>query len=743
MENKNNNPDWAPYDGSDTNYQGAAAVVQAELELIKKRRPGATATDLTGLALSGGGIRSASFCLGVMQALARAGWLKRLDYLSTVSGGGYIGSSLTWLLHKEWSIKNTAGDTSKIRFDTGAENFPYRTEPVWSTQTQTIPKDPTPAEIRLRHIKGSMLRWLRQNGKFLTPGGGLNLAALGAVVLRGTALSMMIYLSLLVLVFLGLNGLDQLLEYSAAFLAAKVGVGLFVVITLLYAMSTFFFSASGKAHPTDDDDNPCAGMITSRYCWRRWVERNLGRILTLSLLFGLLGALPALIDLIPGNKEEIAATFGGISTLIGVATSFGLFAKGGTNKPSMWSAPVIGIASVLLLLGVLVLAHEIARALWPLVLNGPHEPLYIWLGVLSALGILTNVNHISVHRYYRDRLMETFMPNVSEAVRRGGSRPGASVAADRARLHEMCGVDDTPHGPYHLINTNIVLVESGKPKFKGRGGDNFIMSPLYCGSNATGWRRSSSFMGGNMTLATAMAISGAAVNPSAGCGGEGVTRRPVLSMLMGILNIRLGYWTPNPDPAKTLWTLPNFFWPGLWELAMRKRLNEDSRFIQLSDGGHFENLALYELIRRKLKLIVVCDGGADPQFTFSDLANAIEKVRVDFGALISITCNDLAPLTPRVQTEGDCPGKYAERGWLIADIYYSDRTQGKLIYFTTTFTRKLSVDLFGYRNEHPEFPDEPTGDQFFDEKQFEAYRELGFQLAWDMANELWGAGLFE
>lgn len=244
-----------------------------------------------------------------------------------------------------------------------------------------------------------------------------------------------------------------------------------------------------------------------------------------------------------------------------------------------------------------------------------------------------------------------------------------------------------------------------------------------------------------MTLATAMAISGAAVNPSAGCGGEGITRQPILSMLMGLLNLRLGYWASNPNPQRQapLYDTPNFIFPGLWELALRKNLSEDSRFIQLSDGGHFENLGLYELIRRRLKLIVICDGGADPEFTFSDLANAIEKVRADFGALISIGCKDLEPLVPRKResASGDeCPEEFAERGHLIADIYYADNSRGKLIYLSTTFTNDLSADLFGYRKEHPEFPDEPTSDQFFGEKQFEAYRELGFQLAWNMFSDL-------
>jgi len=304
--------------------------------------------------------------------------------------------------------------------------------------------------------------------------------------------------------------------------------------------------------------------------------------------------------------------------------------------------------------------------------------------------------------------------------------------------------------PYHLINTNVVLESSHIPKFRGRGGDNFILSPYYCGSNATGWCESRDFMDGRMTLPTAMAISGAAVNPSTGIGGQGITRQPLLSMLMGLLNIRLGYWASNPDPnprkkgatrphgKQKPRGVPNFLFPGLCEIFLRSRLNEEGDFVQLTDGGHFENLALYELIRRRTRLIVLCDGGADPDYQFSDFANAVEKVRVDFGTLILADCEDLQPLVPRKKAgtkiaEDDI--ECAERGYIMCTIIYPDNSQGRLLYLKTTFFEQLSADLYGYKKAHPQFPDEPTSDQFFDERQFEAYRELGFQTAWRMMQD--------
>jgi len=205
----------------------------------------------------------------------------------------------------------------------------------------------------------------------------------------------------------------------------------------------------------------------------------------------------------------------------------------------------------------------------------------------------------------------------------------------------------------------MVLVASQHPRYRPRGGDNFIFSPLFCGGRATGWAPTDRSRENGFTLATAMAISGAAVNPNAGPGGMGITRQPVLSVLMGLLNLRLGYWARNPKIALqtgnakpgTRWMRPNLLHPGLFESFGRFNLNEYERHLLLTDGGHFENLGFYELVRRRLKLIVVCDATADPEFKFGDLANAIQKVRADFGALIDISAEQLATLVPQPRDE--------------------------------------------------------------------------------------------
>ena len=154
-------------------------------------------------------------------------------------------------------------------------------------------------------------------------------------------------------------------------------------------------------------------------------------------------------------------------------------------------------------------------------------------------------------------------------------------------------------------------------------------------------------------------------------------------------------------------------------------------FLELSDGGHFENLGLYELVRRRPRLIVVCDGGQDPAFAFEDLQRAQRRIAADFGATLDLTPETLERLVPR-KTDRRFPEadlKLAESGHVVGRIRYSDDSSATLIYLKTTLIEGLPLALLGYRGANTAFPDQSTTDQFFDEEQFEAYRELGYRIA--------------
>ena len=167
-------------------------IMDEELEAIHKRRKVVCCESsketklkdkLVGLALSGGGIRSATFSLGVLQRLAKEGCLKHVDYLSTVSGGGYIGGSLTWLLSDKVRNPNK-GKVDGKDFRTTSDKFPYGVE--------------DPREERLRENESNILKHLRLHGKYLTPGKGITTLSLIAVILRGILLNLLVWLPLVV-----------------------------------------------------------------------------------------------------------------------------------------------------------------------------------------------------------------------------------------------------------------------------------------------------------------------------------------------------------------------------------------------------------------------------------------------------------------------------------------------------------------------------------------------------------------
>ena len=205
-------------------YEDEVTAVTARREAVgltpppnsEEAQPKPAAKDgLVGLALSGGGIRSATFSLGILQALAGAKYLKYVDYLSTVSGGGYIGGSLTWLLSAD-----AGRNTGNCVFGTGDEtlpdgkvsHFPYGTG--------------NPAENRRRHKDENLiLRHLRLHGKYLTPGRGITLTSLIAVALRGILLNLLVWLPLLtavmVLVLFGSHAMSLALPEEASWAAIK------------------------------------------------------------------------------------------------------------------------------------------------------------------------------------------------------------------------------------------------------------------------------------------------------------------------------------------------------------------------------------------------------------------------------------------------------------------------------------------------------------------------------------------
>ena len=273
-------------------------------------------------------------------------------------------------------------------------------------------------------------------------------------------------------------------------------------------------------------------------------------------------------------------------------------------------------------------------------------------------------------------------------------------------------------GPFHIINTTLNTTSSTDAKLRARNGENMILTPLYCGSASTGYRRTTDYLRGELTLSTAFSVSGAAVDPDT----YATKSRPV-SFLMALLNVRLGVWLRNPRQEPKRWRFPAWYQLMLREMLGVGLSEKDSR-IHLADGGHFENLGLYELLRRRCRYIIVSDAGADPACTLADLGQAVQRARADLGAEVDICADPL--FHPLLNEQGG--GEMRRRAHLVGQVTYSDGSKGEILYLKALLRENLGADIYGYWRTNPEFPNQPTANQFYGELQFDSYRELGRQL---------------
>jgi hypothetical protein len=385
---------------------------------------------------------------------------------------------------------------------------------------------------------------------------------------------------------------------------------------------------------------------------------------------------------------------------------------------------------------------------------------------------LVDVNLFSLHNMYANRLIRAYMG----ASRRKkawenrwgkGTRPvdrcGAPTQSKGGNREEnpISGFDfdddiplielrtarrsRKPHlpaywGPFPLINTALNLVATRELDWQERKAEAFVLSPLYCGSESTGYQLlPDDFRRGNMTLGRAVAVSGAAADPN-----MGHHTSIAVAALMTVFNTRLGWWIENPSrprrswekDASAQWAAESPSFGGLILKELSGQTDSVGRWVHLSDGGHFENLAAYELIRRRCRYIVISDGGCDPNFQCEDLANLIRKCRTDFGIRIEI---DTAPIQ---KTAADGSSRWH---CAIGKIRYDDvdggEVPGMLVYVKSSMTGDEPPDLQQYARSDSTFPHQTTADQFFDETQFESYRALGYHVAHEVFSDVKGESL--
>ena len=668
------------------------ATVEARRESIKKAASDqnlefempVAGMDAVGLACSGGGVRSATFCLGVIQILADKGLIKRLDYLSTVSGGGFTGSFLTQRL----------SDIDAEKLIGGAYG-----------------PDPEP------------IRYLRQRAKYLTTRNFWD--AFGMVT--STVAGMIINWMAPLMVIVGFAALTVWVEATPFWKANEVPIYISIILLTFGSALAFFLSLRRGER------------ASNRSGW----------VFTFATLILVMGAAWKLVVVVYNF-------FFGIEPLTSVEAIFAQLTE--STATNLFSISGIGVGGAAILVPVIlrflpVLKHPKVRALVnkaALLLASLFLPvaavaLYFLLcaigklpefslgdfysfrlggqgfliALTAALFILTffflNINLTAPHRLYRNGLAGTFVRNED-----GGSDFVKLTDINEKPLSD--GTSVAGFAPYHLINAAVNLPTSSSPGLRERLCDFFLFSKHYTGSPVIGYRPTSEWLmnGKPADLASAMAISGAAFSSS-----MGLSSIHPLRALLTFLNVRLGFWIRRPHMPGILNSRICGNHPGFSFLIREMAgiaMSEKQSWVNLSDGGHIENLAVYELLRRRCKFIIAIDGECDPGFQFHGLVTLIRHARIDLGVRIAPELSDL-----RKNPETG----HSRCHYQLCRVHYPDSGDGRpaatglMLYIKLSTTGNESELIKRYQAVNPEFPHQTTMDQFFDEEQFEAYRQLG------------------
>ena len=602
------------------------------------------------LAISGGGIRSATFALGVLAALARRNLLYQFDYLSTVSGGGYLGAFLTTFL--------SADDPSADKIGLGRKDLPFQRDDG----------------------EAAALRHVRHHSKYLATGRLWERLQMAFAQVYGMAM----------------NGL------AFAWVALVAALAEFFIRSLFPGASfwTFLTALSGMA------------------------------VMLIAVLVPLLRRLPAL-------KARTDAIFAwSLVVLLALLSWLGLYCAhrwlAQHRAHEAWlillaAIPLVASAVLALaanlLMPVRLILIAIAAVAAPLLFLGIELAAYDWIDrsatatiaaiAVAAIGYvvfwrLFDINTTAPHRFYKQKLGEAYLV---QPDRSGSTEPLHENVS--LKLSECNGRD---RAPYHLVNCALNVPASTDSRMQGRLTDFFLFSRSFCGSPLTGYRPTGEWQDVNadLDLGTAMAISGAAAAPQMGLGTV-----KNLSFWLALFNVRLGYWVRNPLKPRKAWETP----PGLPYLMREMFGSPDERqpYLNVSDGGHIENLGVYELLRRRCKYIVAIDGEQDEKMTFQGLTTLLRLAYIDFGITIDVGLDALRLAATGLSHShfAFCRIRYPEGERGGAESY------GYLLYLKLSLTGNEGEFLRRYRLDEPAFPHTSTANQFFSEAQFEAYRSLG------------------
>jgi Patatin-like phospholipase len=489
---------------------------------------------------------------------------------------------------------------------------------------------------------------------------------------------------------------------------------------------------------------------------REWVARTGGYLMVIAASISIL----CLLTLFGPHLVEIATNFPVVAlvafaTVLSALASIGLaaspFSTHFGTAPREARVPVRTILLIAtpifggLLIVILSTALDMALFKEPLLMlllkradlqNTANQ--FFLLGLALAVAVclscgaayFVNINRFSLYDLYRMRLTREFL-GASNNKRRPDFWTGFDETDD-IPLADLWPPRDNEKLLYPVINVALNMAATKRLEWQERKAVSFVLTPLYCGSGATpdlGFRETKEYAAG-IRLGWAMSVSGAAVSPNAG-----YSTMPGLALLMTLFNLRLGAWSGNPGTAgKDTYRHrgpTNALRPLLKEAL--GRTDDQAEYVYLSDGGHFDNLGVYEMLRRRCRFIVISDATCDPQYAYADLGSVVRKAAIDFGIRIRFEYLDMAQ-----RGETAVKGAYSA----VAVIEYPEahpggrRRHGYLLYFKSYY-RGLEepADVRAYALENPAFPHDTTLNQFFGEAQFESYRALGGYTVMQLARK--------
>jgi hypothetical protein len=358
------------------------------------------------------------------------------------------------------------------------------------------------------------------------------------------------------------------------------------------------------------------------------------------------------------------------------------------------------------------------RLLWTL---AAMAALFLFSRLASSF---VNVNYFSLNAMYRNRLVRAFL-GASNTMDVTGKKQWRNAfdgfaEGDNPAMYKLRPNKD---GPFLVVNMTLNLTSTENKAWQERKATSFISTRLRTGGDLVGYRDSKDYAGG-ITLGTAMSLSGAAASPNWGYHSSTIT-----SFIMTLFNVRLGAWLGNPRRSSWEKDGPSSGYKLFLQEALG-RTTADEPFVYLSDGGHFDNQGLYEMIRRRCHTIVVSDAGADPDCTLEDLGNAIRKIYIDLGVAIDFKRIDVRKRGP----DPADPGVYCAIGRITYPDGFPSGVEGKttdkpkegrIVYIKPGFYEDAPADVRAYAAANAKFPHDSTLNQWFTESQFESYRALG------------------